>query len=202
MLRHERELEASGYANLAGVDEAGRGPLAGPVVAAAVILPWRRPISGVRDSKLLSPTQRERLYYEIVGCSKAVGIGVVHVREIERVNIYRATVMAMEQAVLRLTVRPDALLVDAVPLRGLPYRQRAIIHGDATSYLIAAASIVAKVARDRFMTDYDARYPDYEFAVHKGYGTSRHLERLERFGPCPIHRRTFQGVTHRRADGP
>jgi ribonuclease HII len=202
VLRHERELEASGYASLAGVDEAGRGPLAGPVVAAAVILPWRRPISGVRDSKLLSPTQRERLYYEIVGRSKAVGIGVVHVREIERVNIYRATVMAMEQAVIRLTVRPDALLVDAVPLRGLPYLQRAIIHGDATSYLIAAASIVAKVARDRFMTDYDARYPNYEFAVHKGYGTPRHLERLERFGPCPIHRRTFQGVPHRRADGP
>lgn len=196
MLRYEHELVASGYVNIAGIDEAGRGPLAGPVVAAAVILPWSQPIPGVRDSKTVTPRERERLYYEIVGRASAIGLGVVDVGDIDRINIFRATVKAMEQAVNCLNAQPDAVLVDAVALPGVPFPQRAIVHGDATSYLIAAASIVAKVARDRFMIDYDARYPQYEFAVHKGYGTPRHLERLAHLGPCRIHRRTFRPVLH------
>ncbi len=200
MLRHERELVTSGYSTLAGIDEAGRGPLAGPVVAAAVILPWNRPIPGIRDSKTVPPRERERLYYEIVGRAVAIGLGVVDVRDIDRINIFRATVKAMERAVLHLNVQPDAVLVDAMALPGVRFPQRAIVHGDATSYLIAAASIVAKVARDRFMTDYHARYPQYEFGVHKGYGTPRHLERLARLGPCPLHRRTFRGAAGGWAD--
>ena len=199
MLRHEQELVAAGYVTLAGIDEAGRGPLAGPVVAAAVILPWSQPIPRVRDSKTVTPRERERLYYEIVGRASAIGLGVVDVGDIDRINIFRATVKAMEQAVSCLNAQPDAVLVDAVALPGIPLPQRAIVHGDATSYLIAAASIVAKVARDRFMIDYDARYPQYEFAVHKGYGTQRHLERLARLGPCRIHRRTFRPVLRRAA---
>lgn len=194
MLRYEQELVASGHVTLAGIDEAGRGPLAGPVVAAAVILPWNQPIPGVRDSKTVTPRERERLYYEIVGRASAIGLGVVDVGDIDRINIFRATVKAMEQAVNRLNAQPDAVLVDAVVLPGVSVPQRAIVHGDATSYLIAAASIVAKVARDRFMADYHTRYPQYEFAVHKGYGTPRHLEQLLRLGPCPIHRRTFRRV--------
>lgn len=194
MLRHEQELVAAGYITLAGIDEAGRGPLAGPVVAAAVILPWSHPIPGVRDSKTVRPRERERLYYEIVGRASAIGLGVVDVGDIDRINIFRATVKAMEQAVICLNAEPDAVLVDAVTLPRVSVPQRAIVHGDATSYLIAAASIVAKVARDCFMTDYDTRYPQYEFSVHKGYGTQRHLERLARLGPCRIHRRTFRPV--------
>jgi ribonuclease HII len=202
VLKYEQELVASGYITIAGIDEAGRGPLAGPVVAAAVILPWDRLIPGVRDSKIVPPRERERLYYEIVGRASAVGLGVVDVRDIDRINIFRATVKAMEQAVHRLNIQPDAVLVDAMSLPGIKVPQRAIVHGDATSYLIAAASIVAKVSRDRFMTDYHARYPRYEFAVHKGYGTPRHLERLVRLGPCPIHRRTFRRVmTETAGDG-
>jgi ribonuclease HII len=170
------------------------------VVAAAVILPWNRPIPGVRDSKTVPPRERERLYYEIVGRAAAIGLGVVDVRDIDRMNILRATAKAMEQAVLRLNIQPDAILVDAMALPGVPLPQRAIVHGDATSYLIAAASIVAKVARDRFMTDYHIRYPQYEFAVHKGYGTPRHLERLVRLGPCSLHRRTFRPVASDQVD--
>ncbi|MFZ5861606.1 MAG: ribonuclease HII [Nitrospirota bacterium] len=194
MLTHERELVASGYATLAGIDEAGRGPLAGPVVAAAVILPLSRPIPGVRDSKTVPPPERERLHYEIIGRALAVGVGVVGVREIERVNIFRATIQAMEQAIRCLSVQPDALLIDAIALREVLLPQRAIIRGDASSYLIAAASIVAKVTRDRLVADYDVRYPGYEFSRHKGYGTPAHLDRLSTLGPTPVHRRTFHRV--------
>jgi ribonuclease HII len=194
VLGHERELASAGYATLAGIDEAGRGPLAGPVVAAAVVLPWVRPIPGVRDSKVVPPRERERLYYEIIHQAVAIGIGVVSVGDIERINILRATVKAMEQAVFCLSCQPDALLIDAVTLGGVSLPQRAIVRGDATSYLIAAASIVAKVTRDRFFVDYNVRYPDYDFAAHKGYGTPGHLERLTTHGPCPIHRRTFRRV--------
>jgi ribonuclease HII len=194
VLTHEQELAASGFQTLAGIDEAGRGPLAGPVVAAAVILPWSRPIRGVRDSKTVPPRERERLYYEIVGQALAVGIGVASVGDIERINIFRATVRAMEQAVLRLSVPPDALLIDAVSLHGVSLPQRAIVRGDATSYLIAAASIIAKETRDRFFFDYNLRYPHYDFVAHKGYGTPGHLARLATLGPSPIHRRTFRGV--------
>ena len=194
MLTHERELVATGYATIAGIDEAGRGPLAGPVVAAAVILPLSRPIAGVRDSKTVPPRERERLHYEIIGRALAVGVGVVGVGEIERMNIFRATMKAMEQAVRCLSIQPDALLIDAIALRDVLLPQRAVIRGDSSSYLIAAASIVAKVTRDRFFADYEVRYPGYEFARHKGYGTPTHLDRLTALGPCPIHRRTFRGV--------
>jgi ribonuclease HII len=195
VLTHERELVASGHGTLAGIDEAGRGPLAGPVVAAAVILPLSRPIPGVRDSKTVPARERERLHYEIIGRALAVGVGVVGVGEIERINIFRATVKAMEQAVRCLSIQPDALLIDAIALRDVSLPQRAIIRGDASSYLIAAASIVAKVTRDRFFGDYEIRYPGYEFSRHKGYGTPAHLDRLTALGPCPIHRRTFRGVS-------
>lgn len=195
MLTHERQLSAAGFSSIAGIDEVGRGPLAGPVVAAAVILPWRRPIRGVRDSKEVPPTERERLYHQILESAIAVGVGMVGPREIERINILQATIVAMEEAVSRLGIAPDALLIDAVPLRRLDTPQRAVIHGDAVSYLIAAASIVAKVIRDRLMEDYHVRYPRYGFSGHKGYGTPLHVECLSRHGSCPIHRRTFRGVT-------
>lgn len=195
MLTHERQLSAAGFSWIAGIDEVGRGPLAGPVVAAAVILPWRRPIRGVRDSKEVPATERERLYHQILESALAVGVGMVGPREIERINILQATIVAMEEAVSRLGIAPDALLIDAVPLRRLDTPQRAIIHGDSVSYLIAAASIVAKVIRDRLMEDYHVRYPRYGFSGHKGYGTPFHVECLSRHGSCPIHRRTFRGVT-------
>lgn len=195
MLTHERQLRAAGFSAIAGIDEAGRGPLAGPVVAAAVILPWGRPIPGVRDSKVVPPPERERLYHHILEAAIAVGVGMVGARDIERINILRATIAAMEQAVSRLSMVPDALLIDAVPLRRLHVPQRAIVHGDAVSYSIAAASIVAKVIRDRLMEDYHTRYPHYGFSLHKGYGTPLHMERLSRYGACPIHRITFRGVT-------
>jgi len=194
MLTYERKLAAVGFRRIAGIDEAGRGPLAGPVVAAAVILPWRRPIAGVRDSKVVPPAERERLYYQILQSAVAVGVGMVEPRDIERVNVLQATIGAMEQAVSRLSISPDALLVDAVPLRRLALPQRAVIRGDALSYVIAAASIVAKVTRDHLMDDYHRRYPRYGFRSHKGYGTSAHLDCLARYGACPIHRRTFRGV--------
>jgi ribonuclease HII len=194
MVTHERELDAGGCVRIAGVDEAGRGPLAGPVVAAAVILPWSRLIDGVRDSKLIPPPEREQLYHRILEKAVAVGVGIVGARDIERINILQATIGAMEEAVSRLSVPPDALLIDAVPLLRLPVLQRAIIGGDRLSYLIASASIVAKVVRDRLMDDYHVRYPRYGFDVHKGYGTPAHLDRLARYGACPIHRRTFRGV--------
>jgi ribonuclease HII len=194
MVTHERELDAGGCVRIAGVDEAGRGPLAGPVVAAAVILPWSRLIDGVRDSKLIPPPEREQLYHRILEKAVAVGVGIVGARDIERINILQATIGAMEEAVSRLSVPPDALLIDAVPLPRLPVLQRAIIGGDRLSYLIASASIVAKVVRDRLMDDYHVRYPRYGFDVHKGYGTPAHLDRLARYGACPIHRRTFRGV--------
>jgi ribonuclease HII len=194
MVTHERELDAGGCVRIAGVDEAGRGPLAGPVVAAAVILPWSRLIDGVRDSKLIPPPEREQLYHRILEKAVAVGVGIVGARDIERINILQATIGAMEEAVSRLSVPPDALLIDAVPLPRLPVLQRAIIGGDRLSYLIASASIVAKVVRDRLMDDYHVRYPRYGFDVHKGYGTPAHLDRLARYGACAIHRRTFRGV--------
>jgi len=192
MLVHERALRAAGYRTLAGLDEAGRGPLAGPVVAAAVVLPWDRPITRVRDSKQIPPIERERLCHEILERATAVGLGIVGVRDIERLNIFQATVLAMELAVTRLSDRPDALLIDAMSLRRIDVPQRAIVRGDRASYLIAAASIVAKVTRDRLMDDYHARYPVFGFDAHRGYGTLYHRHQLARRGGCAIHRRTFR----------
>lgn len=181
---------------IAGVDEAGRGPLAGPVVAAAVILDPNRPIkSGLRDSKKLSPAQRDRMYEVIVKDTLAVATGIATVEEIDALNILRATLLAMRRAVQNLTTIPQLILVDGNQnpgIAGIP--TRCIIKGDASEPPISAASIIAKVTRDRMMLEYDRQYPGYGFAKHKGYGTSEHLLALERLGPSPIHRFSFAPV--------
>jgi ribonuclease HII len=192
----EFELEARrrGYRSIAGLDEAGRGPLAGPVVAAAVILPTRCRLVGVDDSKQVSEPARTRLYEVIVHRARAVGIGVATEQEIDDLNILEATRLAMRRALASLTSPADCLLVDAVILSNLAIPSRAIIKGDTLSISIAAASIVAKVTRDRMMAVYHRTYPDYNFLSHKGYGTEEHLHRLAQHGPCAIHRRTFAPV--------
>ncbi len=179
---------------MAGVDEAGRGPLAGPVVAAAVMLDPLRRIRGLADSKVLPPERREELFAEIELRALAVGVGVVDHATIDRVNILQATRLAMGEALARLAVAPDLVITDFVALAGLPCPQRNLVDGDARCASVAAASIVAKVTRDRLMFDADRRFPDYGFARHKGYATPDHLAALDRFGPCPLHRRTFAGV--------
>lgn len=192
----EFELEARrrGYRRIAGLDEAGRGPLAGPVVAAAVILPTRCRLVGIDDSKQISESERARLYEVIVRRARAVGIGVATEREIDRINILEATRLAMRRALASLTPPADCLLIDAVTLSHLPIPSRSIIKGDMLSISVAAASIVAKVTRDRMMADYHRAYPDYNFLSHKGYGTEEHLQRLAQHGPCAIHRRTYAPV--------
>lgn len=202
MLCKERVLRARGVALLCGVDEAGRGPLAGPVVAAAVILPEGCYIPGVRDSKALSPRQRERLYREVVRQAVDFSVGVVGPQEIDALNILRATQRAIALAVGGLRPRPELALVDGLPVPGLPVAQEAVVGGDASTHVIAAASIVAKVTRDRIMAAYAALYPEYGFAVHKGYGTPGHLANLRRCGPCPLHRRSFAPVFAACGEGP
>lgn len=189
MSTYEHLYAASGY--LCGIDEAGRGPLSGPVVAGAVILPQDCRILFLNDSKKLSEKRREVLFDEI--CEKAVcyGIGVVGPGRIDEINILQATYEAMRLAVSQLSVKPDLLLNDAVTIPDLQIEQIPIIKGDAKSISIAAASILAKVTRDRMMAEYDILYPDYGFARHKGYGTAVHIQALKKIGPCPIHRRTF-----------
>ncbi|MGE5552356.1 MAG: ribonuclease HII [Betaproteobacteria bacterium] len=194
MLQRECEARRRGISVLCGLDEAGRGPLAGPVVAAAVILPENCYIVGVRDSKALSPHQRERLYREITRQAVDFSVGVVDAEGIDQLNILRATHRAMCLAVAGLRPRPELALVDGLPVPGLPVPHEAMVDGDALCHLVAAASIVAKVTRDRIMAAYDALYPEYGFAHHKGYGTPAHLERLRRYGPCPLHRRSFAPV--------
>ncbi len=181
---------------IAGVDEAGRGPLAGPVVAAAVVMEPGNLPAGVRDSKTLSEKTRERLAQEIQVRAKAVGIGVVHEQEIDRTNILTATLKAMRQAVDNLDVAPQEVLIDGRHLiPELSLRQRAIVDGDASEPLIAAASIIAKVTRDAMLKSYDRLFPEYGFAAHKGYGTRAHLAALKEHGRCPIHRRSFKPVS-------
>ena len=193
LMRYERQYEGEGL--IAGVDEAGRGPLAGPVVAAAVILYPGTEILGINDSKQLSEKKREALYPEIIEKAMAVGVGIVSAARIDEINILQATYEAMRKAVSSLCFRPDVLLVDAVTIPGLGgIHQVPIIKGDAKSLSIGAASIIAKVTRDRIMREMDAAYPEYGFAGHKGYGTAAHIEALKAFGPCPIHRRSF--ITH------
>lgn len=191
---YEREAQQEGFSLIAGVDEAGRGPLAGPVVVAAVILPLSLYLPKLNDSKKLSPALRDTLY-EVI-CEKAVALhcSIVDVAIIDRVNIYQATVNGMYEAILALDPNPQKVLIDAVSLAKLPMPSLSIIQGDAKSASIAAASIIAKVTRDRLMTQYDAQYPGYGFAQHKGYGTAQHLEALRKYGPCPIHRRSFEPV--------
>jgi len=192
--RYERAAWRSGLKQVAGVDEAGRGPLAGPVVAAAVILDPDRRVKGLDDSKRLTPAQRERLFEQILERAPGLGIGIVDPQTIDRVNILEATRLAMYEALGKLTPRPDLVLIDALRLPALTLRQKPLIKGDRRSASIAAASIVAKVTRDRLMLEADARFPEYGFARHKGYPTREHLAALEKHGPCPIHRRTFHGV--------
>jgi len=179
---------------VAGVDEAGRGPLAGPVIAAAVILDPRNPIEGLADSKKLSARQRERLFDLICARALCCAVGSASVQEIDEVNILQATMLAMRRAVQGLRLTPSKVLVDGNRLPVLTVRAEAIIGGDALVPEISAASIIAKVHRDRWCAQLDAQYPDYGFARHKGYGTAQHLEALRRLGACPEHRRSFAPV--------
>jgi ribonuclease HII len=193
-LHFEQLARRRGHRVVAGVDEAGRGPLAGPVVAAAVVLPEGFELPGLTDSKQLSARERERLYPLVRAGALAVGVGVVSAQRIDAVNILQATLAGMRLAVQRLHPAPDFLLVDGISPVPVPLPQKTLKKGDSLSLSIGAASVVAKVIRDRIMAGYDRLYPGYGFAVHKGYGSARHLEAIARLGPCPLHRRTFRGV--------
>jgi len=190
----EQQARRCGYRRIAGVDEAGRGPLAGPVVAAAVVLPFGCRLTGVDDSKVLPEVERERLYHLILDRAVAVGIGSADAAEIDALNILEATRVAMRRAIESLAVAPDFLLLDAMTLPAVAVPARPIIKGDALSLSIAAASIVAKVTRDRIMAAYHETYPQYNFLSHKGYATEEHVRLLVVHGPCRIHRRTFAPV--------
>jgi len=189
----EFEEKYKTYTYIAGVDEAGRGPLAGPVVAASVILDRNKQILYLNDSKKLSEKKRESLYKEICESAVAYGIGVVSPARIDEINILNATYEAMRSAILNLKLKPDILLNDAVHIPKVDIKQVSIIKGDAKSVSIAAASIVAKVSRDRLMVEYDSLYPEYKFAKNKGYGTKEHIAAIKEHGLCPIHRRSFVG---------
>jgi ribonuclease HII len=190
----EEAAHAQGYRWVAGLDEVGRGTLAGPVVAAAVLFEPGTVIAGLRDSKQLSPTRRDRLYPIILKEAAAVAVGMVDAEVIDRVNVLQATRLAMQRAIEQLKVQPDYLLLDAITLPLVPIPQRPIIKGDELSISIAAASIVAKVTRDRVMSRYHEEYPEYNFLAHKGYGTVEHRRQIRDHGPCQIHRKTFRGV--------
>jgi len=191
---YEARAWRAGLARVAGVDEAGRGPLAGPVVAAAVIIPPARRIKGLADSKLLAPERRQELFEVILARALAVGVGIVDHETIDRVNILEATRRAMLEAVARLAMPPELVITDFVRLSRLPCPQRNLVDGDARCASVAAASIIAKVTRDRLMLEADQQFPEYGFARHKGYATPEHLAALDRHGPCPLHRRSFSGV--------
>ncbi len=190
----ERRAEKRGFALVAGIDEAGRGPLAGPVVAAAVTLPRSFPGQGVTDSKKLTPRQRDRLYDHIYTHAASVGIGIIDPVEIDRINILQAALLAMTIAVENLHPRPDYLLIDGNRKIPSPLPQQPVVGGDGRSISIAAASIVAKVTRDRLMELYDQEYPEFGFARHKGYPTAAHRKAIRKFGFCAIHRTTFKGI--------
>ncbi len=195
--RHEKKLWSLGIARIAGIDEAGRGALAGPVVAAAAILPERFRLRKLKlnDSKQLSAVLREKLYAYLTTHSEIVwAVGVVDHREIDRINILRASHAAMRIAVAGLTNPPEHALIDGLPVYPFPLPQTAIVDGDCLSFSIAAASVIAKVTRDRLMCEFCALYPEYCFSQHKGYGTPLHLRKLHEHGPCSIHRRSFEPV--------
>ena len=193
--RHEKRLRASGCQAIAGIDEAGRGPLAGPVVAAAVMLPVKFRHATLRDSKQLTERQREKIYCELTSRSDVHwAADAVDSDEIDRINILQATYVAMRRAVAKLQASPEHVLIDGRRVPDFPRPHTALIDGDCHSFSIAAASVIAKVTRDRLMREIDALHPGYEFAQHKGYGTPLHLQRLKTHGPCPIHRRSFLPV--------
>jgi ribonuclease HII len=191
----ERSARKAGYTCIAGLDEAGRGPLAGPVVAAAVVLPDGLLIPGLTDSKQVTAPERDRLFDVIRERARCYGIGIADERTIDDVNILQATIIAMERALEILSARPDYLLLDAITLPRVPLPQKPLVKGDFRSHSIAAASILAKVTRDRIMLDVHDRFPQYNFRKHKGYGTQEHLEALRKHGPCDVHRRTFHPVS-------
>lgn len=193
MKKYEKEARLQGFQMIAGIDEVGRGPLAGPVVAAAVILPENFSVVGVNDSKQLSGAKRDELFATIMDTAVAVGIGVQSHEVIDKVNIYEATKLAMREAIDNLDVPPDFCLIDAMPLKYCK-NELSLIKGDSKSISIAAASIVAKVTRDRMMLAYDKSFPGYGFSQNMGYGTKKHLKGLESKGVCPIHRLTFAPV--------
>jgi ribonuclease HII len=183
------------YPLIAGIDEAGRGPLAGPVVAAAVILPCGLIIDGLRDSKTIpAESERKRLFWKIVSHALFIGIGITGAEIIDRINILESTKLSMKLAVEDLRIKPDILLVDAVKLPRVPVQQRSMIKGESVSASIAAASIIAKVVRDDIMLDYHEKYPVYNFKNHKGYSTKEHMDCINKYGPCPIHRKSFRKV--------
>lgn len=191
MLIYEKALKQIGYINIAGVDEAGRGPLAGDVFAAAVILPDESFSDEINDSKKLSEKKRERLYEVIINNAVAWSVGRASVEEIDEINILNATHLAMNRAVEGLSVKPDYVLIDGNSIKNMEIDHKCIVKGDQTSMSIAAASIIAKVSRDRYITELAEQYSEYNFAKHKGYGTKEHVEAILKYGPCPIHRRSF-----------
>ena len=190
LMKYENELLAKGYKYICGVDEVGRGPLAGPVCVCAVIMPLDNLIQGVNDSKKVSKAKREKLFVEIKQKAIAYKCVLYDNNKIDEVNILNATKQAMKEAILSLDVKPDIVLIDAVKL-DIPYESMPIIHGDAISYSIGAASILAKVTRDTLMEEYAKQYPEYDFEHNMGYGTKKHIEALKQYGPTPIHRQTF-----------
>jgi ribonuclease HII len=192
LLTHERAIRAKGYQRVAGVDEAGRGPLAGPVVAAACILEEGALFSGVNDSKVLTPQKRAELYEALIkSCEVAYGVGIIEPALIDEINIHQATLLAMKRALSSLPSPPDYVLVDGLKLNLSDVFCERIVNGDALVYCICAASIIAKETRDRIMRDYHLQYPHYGFDAHKGYATPQHLAALSLHGPCPLHRRSF-----------
>lgn len=192
--RYDESLRNKGFKRIAGIDEAGRGPLAGPVVASAVVLPPLKIIGGLRDSKKVPEKERELLFWEVLSCCLDVGVGIVEAEVIDRINILRATKLAMETAVKDLSAEPDLLLIDALTLSSVSIKQISPTKGESVSASIAAASIIAKVVRDRLMQRYHQVYPEYGFERHKGYSTIEHIEKILRHGPCPIHRKSFEKV--------
>lgn len=196
----EKQAWAEGYDRVAGVDEAGRGPLAGPVVAAAVVLPPDFDAKGIRDSKVMTARARDAAYEHIVKCAAAVGVGIIGPEIIDQINILQAAYAAMHAALGDLGAAFDYILVDGLPVHSLPARSKAIVKGDALSISISAASVVAKVTRDRIMLEVDRQYPHYGFAAHKGYGSRQHIAAIEKYGPCPHHRKSFGGVAERVAN--
>ena len=190
--QQENELRKKGFNTICGIDEAGRGPLAGPVVIASVIMPADSMLEGVNDSKKVSEKKREALYEKIIEEAISYGVAIIGQDEIDEINILNATKKGLTMSLQELTVRPDLILVDAlehIDTMGIPYES--IIKGDAKCYSISCASIIAKVTRDRIMREWDKVYPEYNFAQHKGYGTAKHIEAIKKYGLCPIHRRSF-----------
>lgn len=192
--QHDKAFREIGFKVIAGIDEAGRGPLAGPVVASAVILPAQLKIAGLRDSKKVPEKERASLFWDILLSSVDIGVGIVEHDEIDRINILQATRLAMEKAVADLCIIPDALIIDAVALHSVSIKQFSIIKADSKSASVAAASLIAKHTRDMIMLRYHSMYPEYNFNKHKGYCTEEHLRLLNLHGPCSIHRKSFRKV--------